>query len=62
MTVTRTRQALSGVALLACTALAGTLAPGAATAAPARDGGERLTGRQSPRLIYPSGPSRSRLS
>lgn len=43
MKVTRSRQALSGVALLACTALAGTLAPGAATAAQGPSGGKEKT-------------------
>lgn len=40
MKVNRTRTAAGSIALLACTALAGTLVPGAATAAPARDGGD----------------------
>ena len=45
MKVTRSRQALGGVALLACTALAGTLAQGTASASIASDGGEKVKAR-----------------
>lgn len=46
MTVTRSRRALGGIALLACTALAGTLAPNLATASEAGKGS-----REEARLI-----------
>ena len=45
MKVTRSRQALGGVALIACTALAGTLAPGMANATGTHSGGGEETAR-----------------
>ena len=51
MKVTRSRQALGGVALLACTALAGTLAPGAIASEPTGSGSQASGSKETARLV-----------